>query len=376
MSKKNDDKKNIVIVGGGHSGSLLARDLSTKLDASLYNIILINERPYYVILIAGARLNVTSEGALEDRALVPYDKLFINGNGTAKVGKVTAVEEATPGKGGEVVLEDGERIPYTVLVLASGSSWPGPLNFPQTDADVQAHIARWRKTYEAAKHVVVVGGGAVGIDCWGSERCLARQEGHHRAGQRPPTEPAYPDKFRKDIERRVRLQNIEIIFNEQAGEIPPPGTLGLTLKSGKTIPDADLVVPAFGPRANTGFVASLGSDVLTDKGFVKVKPTLELPAHPGVFAVGDIIEWNEQKQAAKAGAHIAVVAANIVSFLQDKPLKKEYKGSLEMIVIPVGKNGGSGYFDVLWGIVVGDFITRLTKAKDLFVTKSRSARGY
>lgn len=77
--------------------------------------------------------------------------------------------------------------------------------------------------------------------------------------------------------------------------------------------------------------------MLNDQGYVKVKPTLELPDHPGVFAAGDIIAWTEQKQAGKAPNHAAVVAPNIISFLAGQPLKKVYKGSTEMILIPIGK---------------------------------------
>lgn len=64
---------------------------------------------------------------------------------------------------------------------------------------------------------------------------------------------------------------------------------------------------------------------------------LEVPGHPGVFAGGDIIDWEEQKQAAKAATHSQVIIANVISFLGDKPLKKAYKGSPELIVIPIGK---------------------------------------
>ena len=77
--------------------------------------------------------------------------------------------------------------------------------------------------------------------------------------------------------------------------------------------------------------------MLTPRGFIKVKPTLQLPEFPEIFAAGDAIDWEEQKQAMKAMAHASIVAANVVSFVQDKPLKKVYKGSPEMILIPLGK---------------------------------------
>lgn len=96
-------------------------------------------------------------------------------------------------------------------------------------------------------------------------------------------------------------------------------------------------MPAFGSRPNTAFISSLGAGVLTEQGFVKVKPTLELLDHPGVFAVGDILDWREQKQAGKVGNHAAVVGSNLVSFLTGKPQAKVYKGSMEMIVVPIGK---------------------------------------
>ena len=53
--------------------------------------------------------------------------------------------------------------------------------------------------------------------------------------------------------------------------------------------------------------------------------------------VGDIIDWEEQKQAAKVGTHASVVAANVLSFVSGQPVKKVYGGSPELIIVPVGK---------------------------------------
>ncbi|KAI0365681.1 FAD/NAD-P-binding domain-containing protein [Pilatotrama ljubarskyi] len=375
MSEK-QSKKNVVIVGGGWAGTLVARELSAKLDPSKYNIILVNDRPYFVHLIAGARMTVTPEDQLEDKALVPFDKLFHNGNGAFRLGKVASIAEAAAGKGGEVVLEGGGRIPYAVLVLATGSTWPGPLHLPEKDADVRSHVNAWRSKYEKANHVVIIGGGAVGLETAGEVK--------HTWPEKKVTvvhsenlllNDTYPDKFRKDIERRARLRGIDFILGDKL-DVPPEGTVGVTTHNGKQISDADLVVQAFGSRPNTGFISTLGQGVVTEHGTVRVNQFLEVPGHPGVFAAGDIIDWKEQKQAAKANTHASIVAANVISFLQGKPLKKAYKGSIEMILIPLGKNGGAGYLDFLWGIILGDWAARLIKAKDLMVSQSRAARGY
>lgn len=163
MSKKNDDLKNIVVVGGGFAGFNLAKALSSKLDASRYNLILVTSHPYMVQLVAAARMTASAADKLEDTALIPYDKLFINNNGTHKVGTVVAIEETSPGKGGSVVLQSGERINYHVLALATGSIWSSHLNFPSSDADIKGHLQSWRDRFSKAKEIVIVGGGAVGI---------------------------------------------------------------------------------------------------------------------------------------------------------------------------------------------------------------------
>ena len=98
-----------------------------------------------------------------------------------------------------------------------------------------------------------------------------------------------------------------------------------------------LQVLTTGPRPNTGFVSTLGSDTLSDRGFVKVRPTLQLLHHSNIYAAGDVIDWDEQKQAAKAAGQVGVVVANILSALAGQKPTAQYKGSLEMIAITNGK---------------------------------------
>lgn len=92
-----------------------------------------------------------------------------------------------------------------------------------------------------------------------------------------------------------------------------------------------------GGRPNTKFIESLG-DVVGSSGTVKVTPTLQIVGHPRIFAAGDIIEWKEQKQAAKAPNHALVVVHNTLVLLGlSKKAVIPYKGSAELIVITNGK---------------------------------------
>lgn len=96
-------------------------------------------------------------------------------------------------------------------------------------------------------------------------------------------------------------------------------------------------LPACGLKPNTAFIGkSLGADVLSSTGYVKVQPTLQLINHPDIFAVGDVVDNTEQKEGVKAGAHGKVVAGNLVGLFEGKPLRR-YAGSKEIIILTIGK---------------------------------------
>ena len=92
-----------------------------------------------------------------------------------------------------------------------------------------------------------------------------------------------------------------------------------------------------GPRPNTTPLRSLGDGVLDERGCVKVRPTLQLVDHPDIFAAGDIIAVNEQKQLAKVTGHAGVIVANLLSIVGGKEPKTTYQTSFEAIVITDGK---------------------------------------
>ena len=68
-----------------------------------------------------------------------------------------------------------------------------------------------------------------------------------------------------------------------------------------------------------------------------MNPTLQLANHPRVFALGDIIDWKQEKQAAKAPGHVSIVSNNILTLIGLKSSFKNYKGAIEMIGLSNGK---------------------------------------
>ena len=156
-------RKSIVVVGGGAAGATITRILSSKINPNTTSLTLVTARPFALHLPAAIRMTTTSEGKLEETALIPYDSLLVKNNGTIKIGRVASIEQGKEGRDGSVVLTSGERIRYDILVLAPGSEWDGPISFPDERSGVLEHIKTWRRNFENAKGgIVLAGGGAVG----------------------------------------------------------------------------------------------------------------------------------------------------------------------------------------------------------------------
>jgi NADH dehydrogenase FAD-containing subunit len=155
------DKKSVVIIGGGHAGTAIARSLSSKLDESKHTLTLITARPFFVFQPALVRLTVTGDEDLASQVLMPYDHLFTNGVGKVVTGTVEKIEDQK--EGGNVVLNSGERVSYHILVLATGSNW-NVVNPPSS----QEEASNWLKTTSTSIHnsksIVLVGGGSIGAE--------------------------------------------------------------------------------------------------------------------------------------------------------------------------------------------------------------------
>ena len=161
-------KLSVVVIGGGGAGITVAQTLDKKLNPATHSVTLITGRDYFLHLPATLRMLVTPEPDLEHNAVLPYDNLFGTGNGVGRLsrvvhGKVDHVEENSGGEGGSVHLSSREKIDWDVLIIASGSVWKGPLNFPSAKKDVLLWTKTWQEKFSKARDVVLVGGGAVGL---------------------------------------------------------------------------------------------------------------------------------------------------------------------------------------------------------------------
>lgn len=84
---------------------------------------------------------------------------------------------------------------------------------------------------------------------------------------------------------------------------------------------------------------------------------LELPGHPGVFGVGDVIEYEDPQTkllvpgtAQAAIAEATVVGRNIIARQRGKPLEPFlYRERASLVSVGVGRAAGSLRSVTLWG---------------------------
>ncbi|KAF6757673.1 hypothetical protein DFP72DRAFT_890326 [Ephemerocybe angulata] len=266
--------------------------------------------------------------------------------------------------GGDVILDTGERVPYDVIILATGSIWEGVVAFPNKPGEYVEHVESWRRKIRAAQKIVIVGGGPVGIETAGEIKdTYPSKEVTIVQGDRLLLNDVYPDKASK------------IILDDAVKGHPHCMSRPIKTREGREL-TCDLLITARGGGANTNYLKFLKPTPLTDRGYVKVLSTLEVLYHPGMFALGDIVDLPEVKQLAKISlGHADVVVKNVLQYLNGEKMTHSYRGSTDYMAICVGKGGGVSFLGLWWGFVFGDFFTRYMKSRTLLVEQVRDTLG-
>ncbi|CAE6405149.1 unnamed protein product [Rhizoctonia solani] len=364
--------KNIVLVGSGGGGVPFVQTLQKQINPATHRIVVIEKRDYYAHWPALLRASVTDDGSIDERGLVPTDRAF---DSSVKVVRSSAKQITST----EVITESGETIPYEHLILATGSIWNGPLALPEERANAISHLRSFKKQLAAAEHILIVGGGAVGLETAGEiQHYYPDKKVVIVHGGTQLMNKTYPAKFRKSLLDALTKKGAQVILGDKVSSDTLPQDGYVTTQSGKRI-RADLVIPATGGRPNTAVVSTLDPSVVTKIGTVLVTPELRVKLSSGaqnVWAIGDIIEWAEQKMVFKASTgHAPTVAKNILASIQGGK-EAQYEGKPEMIFVTLGPKGGRGLAPFFGGIVLGDWLVSKMKSSGLFVDKVRASLGY
>ncbi|MFE4962761.1 NAD(P)/FAD-dependent oxidoreductase [Streptomyces sp. NPDC056660] len=361
---------NVVVIGGGYAGIRLAKKLDTAAHVTLVDC-----KEVFFHRIASLRAGVRPEWT--GAPFIPYDKLLTNGR--LVVGKAVRVDTVER----RVTLATGDRLPYDVLVIATGADYPEPARFVGSTPDEAAKaFAEHQHNIAAAGHVLVVGGGPSGVEL-SAEIRLARPDARVTLAHSGQELLHSTGSARAGRKARAWLAAHDVTVRLDA--FMSPGTdFGTYRDAHGEVLAADLSFWATGTTPNTLWLRLAGhGDWLTGTGHVKVDRTLRVESRPDVFAVGDVNDVSELKVTPAALAQAEVAAHNILSYLRGSGRHSKKPRAYRAVrrtplIVPFGPADGVTVLPVPLGesAVLGTRATAMAKAKTLMTPYMRRQLGY
>ncbi|MCX4911549.1 NAD(P)/FAD-dependent oxidoreductase [Streptomyces sp. NBC_00878] len=360
----------VVVIGGGYAGVRLAK----RLDGTA-RVTLVDRKDVFFHRIASLRAGVRPEWTVAP--FIPYDRLLRNGR--VAVGKAVRVDTAER----QVVLATGERLPYDVVVIATGADYPEPARFVGTTTEEAAKsFAGHQQNVAAADHVLVVGGGPSGVEL-SAEIRLARPDARVTLAHSGPALLHCTGSERAGRKAHVWLEShdVEVLLDSYMSLGHDFGTYRDARGS---VIEADLAFWATGTTPNTLWLRLAGhGDWLNADGHVKVDRMLRAEGRPDVFAVGDVNDACDLKITPAALAQADLAAHNIRVYLRSSGRHRTQSRSYRAIhrtplIVPFGEAGGVTMLPVPGGetAVLGGRTTMLAKAKTLMTPYMRRQLGY
>ncbi|DBA66203.1 hypothetical protein WJX79_004881 [Trebouxia sp. C0005] len=351
----------VIIVGGGVGGVSAAQQLA---KANFADVTVIDRRDYFEIPWSNVRIPVDPD--LINNTTLPLQDV-------PKVGRVVHAS-ATSVSETEVQLDNGSSLPFDYLVLASGSTWDDPVN-SGTDpllTDRKLNQQRHSAELKAAGTVLVIGGGAVGVEL-AAEVAEAYPEKQVTVVQaNKELVPGYSARLSRQILSVLKSLNVEVLLSEKAHKLDEQRYK--LSPSGRTI-TADKVYVCIGGKPNTNFLKAESSrTILDERGFVKVNNFLQVEGRSNWFALGDITSLSDYRLGRLAVDQGALVASHIKTLHGGTTKLKAWKkhNGIEMIAVSLGRNNGAM---ALWGWGFSGWLPTWLKSRDLLVGMTRKNMG-
>lgn len=269
----------IVIAGAGQAGATLAFGLrGAGFDGE---IVVIGEEahlPYERPQLSKEMLQPKQNSHRPIKTLADYEDQKIH----LALGRKVLGADA---RARQVTLDDGRRIDYDRLVIATGVK---PRKLPEKLNDSgRLHYLRTvedssnlRADLEAGKFVAIIGGGVIGLEVASAARALGCEVTLIEAADRLMSR-GVDEVVSRYLDRVHRRNGVDIRYGVQAAELRPDGTL--TLSDGSTVLAGSILV-GIGVTPNVDGFEHLG---ITDVAGVRVDAHGQSGVE-GIFATGDV----------------------------------------------------------------------------------------
>ncbi|KAF3828166.1 ferroptosis suppressor protein 1 [Mirounga angustirostris] len=351
----------VVIVGGGFGGIAAA----SQLQALNIPFMLVDMKDCFHHNVAALRASV--ESGFAKKTFISYSVTFKENFRQGLVIEIDLQNQT-------VLLEDGEALSFSHLILATGSTglFPGKFNqVSSREAAIQAY-EDMVKQVQRSQSVVVVGGGSAGVEM----AAEVKTEFPEKEVTLIHSQVALADKeilpcVRQEAKEILLQKGVQLLLSERVSNLEDlpfneyRECIQVHTDKGTEVA-TNLVIVCNGIKINSSAYYSAFESHLASNGALRVNEHLQVEGCSHVYAIGDCADVKEPKMAYHAGLHAGVAVANIVNSMKQRPLKAYKPGALTFL-LAMGRNDGVGQIS---GFYVGRLMVRLAKSRDLFVSSS------
>ncbi|MFD6310758.1 NAD(P)/FAD-dependent oxidoreductase [Streptomyces nigra] len=353
------NNRHVVIVGGGYAGARLARELDADSDVTLIDL---KEAFFHRV----ASLRASADADWTHAPFIPYDSLLTHGRVVRNKAVGIDVEQR------RLILATGHRVPYDVLVVATGADYQEPARFTgHTVAEAAASFRGHQRRIADARSLLVIGGGPSGVELAAEVR-LANPRAtvtlahsgrhllsHHGTGR-----------MGRQARSWLERHDVKVLLDTSVSSAGGVGT-GLRDQTGHAL-GADVVFWTTGTTPNTLWLRLAGrGDWLDERGHIKVDEHLRVVGRRDIFAIGDVNDVSEAKLSPTAVAQGEATAHNIRAYLghgKHGHLPRPYKPApVRVFSVPFGPDGGTTLLPALGRdvLVLGNRATSALKSRHL-----------
>jgi len=319
-----ENRKRVVVVGGGFSGTIAAQSLE-----DYFHVTIIDNKDYFEFTPSVLRTIVE-----------PHHVRKLQVLHTHYLRTITVIQKEVLRVETDHVVLDDRNISFDYLVINTGSTYQPPFKESRLIGSARGNTLRESYTsIRRAKQIVVIGGGLVGVE-------LAAEIVSHFQGKEVTIVNSqstlisrFPKKAIRYVEDFLKSRGVTILCNERV--VSHKNQTFIT-DHGKEL-TADLAFLCTGIQPNSGFLRENFSDCINPAGYVTTNEYLQMQGrivYPNMFVAGDVADVKEEKLAQTAEKMAAVVADNILSMDRGAKLKKYVSPYSRPVLISMGKYHG------------------------------------
>lgn len=301
----------IAIIGGGFCGVSVARKLRS------HDVFLFDRKDYFEYTPSVHKMAFEKEYASKIR--IPYTQIL-----NAKIITET-IKEVTP----EEIITSKKKYPFDYLVICSGIDYP---IFLEHKKDVYVlkngdDALVLNNALQRASSVLVIGGGLIGTEIAAEIAVKAPAKKLTVVHPHPRLLERNPERASRHAQRFLEKRKASLVFGEKV--VQHDGKHFVTDK-GNTL-TADIAIWCAGVKCDVRFLKGF-TNVLTERGALKVNEHLQLEGYNNIYSGGDICSVAEEKTAQNAGNHAKIIAKNISCYIHGKPLLSYAPHSGPMVI--------------------------------------------